>query len=749
MPKRVILAGRRHIASALRQTAALLSSRLRSRPPDHTLAAPFRILLILLLAVLLLVGAAIGFLLTLDLENYRDDIVTGVRDSTGLDLRLDGPLELTLFPEFSLEVADAAADWIDASGEPLAEIRRVHLVMPVAPVLLGQGARVEAVILDGVALDLRVDGSGAGNWSMPSGGEEGDDPEPPAEAPVDAVPADSGGEMETDVRLELDIERLEVTDLRVRYRDARDGTDVDLSGLDVVGTSTADGFELDLGGRLDTKDGPRIAFDGELAGDEELERLEIRSLTADVELPDWQRALPLRASGEILRDGSQAELRDVRLEAGELVALLAGTIGSDVDQGIALDIEIAPSDLRALLQRSGEPPATADPAALTRLAGRLGLRGSTRDLRLDPLVLELDDLILAGTARIRNGERPFVAFELDAGRLDLSPYLPTEAEQATEGTGGAVVDEEPLGLEALGELDLDGVLTASAVVTPGLAIGESRVEIDADRGRVDLKLSAADVLGGLITADLDVDVDRDVPEIGLRLDAEGLDGGRLAPDAGFTGAIDLDGRLDAAGASSAALARDLHGRVDLFGTPGTLDVRALRAGLLPLARLLGEGERVAAWPDELSYRTLTGAWIIADGTGDQRLDLRIDNMNVDAAGGIDLVDGAFDFRTGARFAASDPRTFDVPRDMEGLRLPARCAGRLGDPGNPCGFDQQATGDLVSQVVAGRAGDKLRERLSEQVPDELRGPADALLRGLFGQPQRPPEPPQPAPQDAPP
>jgi AsmA protein len=713
------------------------------------LAAPFRILLILLLALLLLVGAAIGFLLTLDVENYRDDIVRGAREATGLDLRLDGPLELTFFPEFSLEVTDAAADWTDASSEPLAEIRRVHLAMPVLPVLLGRGARVEAVVLDGVALDLRVDGTGADNWSMPAGGEEGDDPEPPAAATVDAVPADPGGEMETDVRLELDIERLELTDLRVRYRDARDGTDVDLSGLDVVGTSTDGGFDLALGGRLDAKDGPRIAFDGEIAGDEALQRLEIRSLTADVELPDWQRALPLRASGEILRDASQAELRNVRLEAGELVALLAGTIGGDAGQDIALDIEIAPSDLRALLQRSGEPPATADPAALTRLAGRLGLRGSTRDLRLDPLVLELDDLILAGTARIRNGERPFVAFDLDAGRLDLSPYLPTDAEQAPEGTGGAMVDEAPLGLEALGEFDLDGVLTASTIVAPGLTISESRFEIDADRGRVDLKLSATDVLGGVIAADVDVDVDRDVPEIGLRLDAEGIDGGRLAPDAGFTGAIDLDGRLDAAGASSAALARDLRGRFDLVGTPGTLDVRALRAGILPLARLLGEGERVAAWPDELGYRSLTGAWIIADGTGDQRLDLRIDNMTVDAAGGIDLVDGAFDFRTGARFAASAPRTFDVPRDLEGLRLPARCAGRLGDPGNPCGFDQQATGELVSEIVAGRAGDKLRERLSEQIPDELRGPADALLRGLFGQPQRPqPQPPQ-QPQETPP
>lgn len=710
--------------------------------PDSALAAPFRILMILILAVLLLVGAVVGFLLTLDVENYRDDIVLAVRDATGLDLRLEGPLELTLFPEFSLEVTDASADWTDASREPLAAIRRVHLAVPVLPLLLGQGARIESVVLDGVSLDLRVDAAGADNWSPPAGGATS------TPDSTDASGAGEEGDLETDVSLELAIERLELTDLRIRYRDARDDTDVDLSGLNVVGTSSDEGFDLDLGGRLDMKDGPRIAFDGDIAIDEELERLQLRALTADVELPDWQQALPLRASGEILRGATQMELKDVRLEAGELVALLTGTIGTDERQDIALDVEIAPSDLRALLQRSGEAPATADPTALTRLAGRLGLRGSAEDLRFDPLVLELDDLTVAGTARVRSGERTFVAFDLDAGRLDLLPYLPPESTEEPEPAGGPLVNDEPLGLDALAAIDMDGAFGASAIIVPGMEIGESRVEIDADRGRVDVKLNAQGVLGGTIAADVDLDVAGDAPELGLRLNADGIDSGRLAPDAGFTGAIALDGRLDATGASTAALARDMRGRFDLTGARGTLNVAALRAGLLPLAQLLGEGPRVASWPDELGYRSLDGAWILAQGTGDQRLDLTLDNMRVDAVGGIDLATGDFDFRSGAVFTKTDPRTFDVPRDLDGVRLPARCAGKLSDPGNPCGFDQQATGDLVRQVLAGRAGDKLRDQISERVPENMRGAAGALLQGLFGRPRQPQPEQEPEPQSPP-
>ena len=193
----------------------------------------------------------------------------------------------------------------------------------------------------------------------------------------------------------------------------------------------------------------------------------------------------------------------------------------------------------------------------------------------------------------------------------------------------------------------------------------------------------------------------------------------------------MNGQLDATGESSAALAQALRGRIDLTGSPGTLDVASLKQMLLPLATLLGQPDEITDWPDQIGYEAIAGAWRVSEGTDDQSLDLTIDNWRLDASGGISLATGAFDFRSGAVFSATTPRTFDVPRDLDGIRLPARCAGRMDEPGNPCGFDQAATGPLIQQIIAGRAGDKLRERLSDQLPDSLRGPADALLRGLFG------------------
>jgi AsmA protein len=728
--------------------------------PDRLVATPFRILLILVAIVLVFLGTIAAFVLTLDVESYREDIVRGVRESSGLDLRLDGPIDLTLWPNVTLNVEDARADWRDADDDPLATIRRMSLDVPLMPLLAGEGLTIESILVDGVTVDMRVAEDGTQNWvKEPDPDSDPDpevDPEAVAEQATDAA-ADALAEVEEELQidleeggthadgtLELDLQRLEVVDLRVRYRDATTDTDIDLSGLDVVVIGTDGTLELDVDGRLDMVGGPHVAFEAEMVGDDDLARMEIRKVIADVELPGWQRALPIRLTGLARRGDSEETLvfEDMRLTAGELEARLSGEVDTGEAQTLALDFEIAPSDLRALLSRSGTAPATADPAALTELSGRVGIRGDSDDLRLDPIALRLDDLRLAGTARLRQGERTRADFDLDAGRLDLRPYLAPTAEAAPEPEGGPLVTDDPLELDVLADIDVLGSLTASALVLPNLEIGETRITVEGDRGRWDVDLDAASVLGGSVTVQTDLDVERDAPEFALRLDADAIDGGRLAPDAGFAGALSIDGRIDASGTSTAALADAARGRFDITGTPGVLDVAALRGALLPLAQLLGEADRVAAWPDQLRYESLTGAWVVADGTADQTLDLTLDNMRLDASGGVDLASGDFDFRSGALFSTTTPRTFDVPGDLDGVRLPARCTGRLGDEGSPCGFDRDATGELLQQIIAGRAGQQLRERLSDQIPEELRGPADALLRNLFGggrQRQDPPPP----------
>jgi AsmA protein len=708
----------------------------REPAPETPVSTPARIVLILLGLVVLAVGAGVVFLLTLDPERYRDDIARVIRENTDLDVRLDGPIDWQLWPSIALSVEDVAADWSDASGAgepPLVAVRRMAFEARLLP-LLSTSPRLDAerVTLEGVALDLRVDEAGTDNWSPPASEEAADD----APAPAD----EDGTSASVDAR--FDLARFEILDLSIRYRDATSATDAALSGLDLVGV-TEDGERIDLrlSGRATVADGPEVDFDGRMDVDLAGPRMEFVDVGADVVLPDAARPVPIALTGVLAldRDADTLDVRDLALSAGEVRLTAAGTVHDLTGTPrLALDLGIPDSDLRALLARLDAVPATRDGDALTRLSGGLRLDGTADDLRIQDLELALDALRLTGTARVRadaTGGRTALSFGLDAGRLDLGPYLAAADASTPEPAGGPLVTDEPLDLSALRTLDIDGTITADAVITPQITLGASRIEIDNRAGRLQARVVADDVFGGAVNLLATVNAADATPTIGLTIDADALAATEVLPGAGFTGPLGLDGRIDATGASSAALARAARGRIRLAGDGGTLDVTELKASLAGLAQLLGKAEKITAWPDTLGYRQLEGTWTLADGLGDQRLELALDNLRLDATGGIDLASGDFTARASSVFAAVTPRTFDVPVELDGIRLPIRCGGNLGGSGNPCGFDREATRELIAQIARSKAGDAVRQRIEEQLPEDLRGPASQLLRGLFGQPQQ--------------
>jgi AsmA protein len=695
-------------------------------------STPVRIVLILFALLVLALGGIATFLLTLDPERYRDEITQLVRDRTGLHVRLDGPITWSIWPSISLGVDDAAADWTDAGKDaeepPLVQVRRVRFEVGLLP-LLSTTPRLEvaSVVLDGVRLDLRVGAEGSTNWLPP------DTATPPDAGAGVSAPEDGDAGPPT----ALTLASLKVTDLGIRYRDAVTGTDARLEGLELVATSGSGGrIDLTLGGRAELADGPRLEFDGRIGIDPRAASLRIEDAGALIHLPDVAEPVRVRLAGRLIRDGAGGPLRaeGLELRVADLVVRIAGSIETRDGGDLNLELDIPRTDLRKLLAQFDAVPDTSDPEALRRFSGEIDLSGSFDAIRLEPVILELDNQRLTGSAGWRTGPvRPTLEFRLAAGRLDPTRWLPPAEEEAEAAAGPLVTDAE-LGFARLDRIDLDGEIRADALTLPGLALGPTRINLDNRAGRLQARIEASEVLGGQLEATVGINGTEAVPTLTLRLDAVGLDAGRLAPDLGFEGPVSLRGNLDGNGDSTAALAKTLRGRLDLTGAPGTLDVTELRAGLLQIARILGRGERIAQWPDRLAYQSLTGAWILAGGLDDQRLNLAVDNLDVDATGGLNPATGVFDFRAGARFAARTPRSFDVPAQLEGVRLPLRCRGELAESGNPCGFDQQASSELVRQLIRSGAAEPVLKKIDEQLPENLRAPTRELLRGLFGTPR---------------
>ena len=711
--------------------------------------AILRFLVVVLVGLALLLGAVAAFVLTLDAERFRGAIREQVRARAGLDLKLDGPLRFRVWPAIALEVEEVAADWTDAGADPLLEVRRAELRAALLP-LLSTSPRldVESALLDGVALDLRVDEAGRDNWSPPNAAGN-----PPAGVPDPAPTSDAA----------FALAELAMTGLSVRYADARDGTRARLEAVDAVVTDVGGSrpAEARVTGRFAVEGGPGGTLAATLRAVPARGRFDLVDLRTELFLPEAATPVVLEAEGalELPPDEDTLRIPALTLRGGALAATLEGRVDALVSDAPALDLRLAvpDGDPRPLLDALGVARAFEDPGALTRVGGELTVTGTPEALEVSPLTLRVDALRLQGRAAVHTGgARPQLDFELEAEEADLRPYLATTGEEASA-EDGPLLPDDPLGLEVLERFDARGGFRADAVVLPQLAVGTTTVEMTLEAGRLDAQLRADRVYGGAVDVALALDATAEPARLVLQLDGAGLRAAEVAPTLGFVGPLALEGRIEARGETPAALARNATGGVELTGDGGSLDATPVKTPMLQVARLLDRGERIARWPDRLSYEELRGAWVLTDGLDAQRLDFRVDNLALDAVGGLDPTTGAFDFRVGAVFLETlaeraIARTFDVDPELEGIRWPLRCLGDLGDEANPCAVDQEAVGRVVADVLrtgAGAAvGEKLERELDERLPAELREPARQLLRGLFGRPA--PEPQEdPATEGAPP
>jgi len=109
------------------------------------------------------------FLVTLDLETYRDDIRGAFREATGRDIEIDGRLHLTLTPRPAVSVSGVRmsnAEW--GSAPAMVTVGELDLGVEVMPLLSGR-LDVRRLGLHDVTVLLERDADGAGNWQVGTG----------------------------------------------------------------------------------------------------------------------------------------------------------------------------------------------------------------------------------------------------------------------------------------------------------------------------------------------------------------------------------------------------------------------------------------------------------------------------------------------------------------------------------------------------------------------------------------------------
>jgi len=367
------------------------------------MGGPFKKLLYIIPGIAaLLVIAAIFVFLFFDPNDYRDRIAEDVKRQTGRDLVIEGDLELSFFPWLAVTVGKTTLG--NAKGfddEPFLSFQEARLSIEMIPLIVGDGVKVGAVVLDGFQLNL-VDAGERNNWQdMVERTEREAQPE----------------QVRQKQDIELSIASIEITNAAVSYRDEKAREQYGLTDFNLITGPVGGGDPIDIHSSFDYELQPadvlgRIIFDGNVDIQDDA-----ISMT-DVEL--------------VVDDSTFAgELSVARNEAGTISIDLSGdsinldrymesTASSGSAGGDAAPIEI-PVDLIRALNVSGK--LTLDDAQLSGMDFQnveLGLNVANGDLRLRPITADFFSGKYQGDVRINAaGATPVLSVNENINNVSL------------------------------------------------------------------------------------------------------------------------------------------------------------------------------------------------------------------------------------------------------------------------------------------------------------------------------------------
>jgi len=602
--------------------------------------------LIALIVIALLVAP-----MFVDVEQYKPMIEEKVAEATGRSFRLDGDLDLSLFPWAGLSLSELhLGNPPGFEKDDFLYIRSFDVRVKLLP-LLSKDVQVKRFILEGVQVALERNQAGKTNWED-LGGKPG---KAPAKAPSDAPAAPSGEG--------LPLEALAVGDFSITGS---------LLWIDRVGGQRKEISDLSLKLRNVTLDRPiGIEFGARLDG---------KPIALEGEVGPVGRD-PL--SGTIPLDIRLAALDDLSLRIQGQLADLGSAKRFD------LALEVDPFSPRAVLSALGQPlpMKTADPEVLKHLALALQVKGNPEAVSLTDGRLELDESKLAFSAQAKDFSKPDLAFDLKLDRIDLDRYLPppekkpgaAEKAPSKSPADGAAASPD---YGPLRKLVLDGSVRIGTLLAKGLTVKDIVVEVVAEDGVIQVDPLGAKLYEGTVSSTASVDVRGKAPKSRLSIQMDGIQAGPLVQDLAakdiIEGQVQGDIQVSTIGDQPDAIKQTLNGKGQVLFLDGAIIGIDLAGMVRNVKSTFGlaqpTGERPKTDFSELSAPfTIQNGLIRTPGTR-----LKSPLLRILTTGTANLVDESLDLRVDPKVVATLKGQGDEEK-RSGIRVPVLVTGTFSSP----------------------------------------------------------------------
>lgn len=673
-----------------------------------------------LLRSLLIVFGLIGALLlvlvvlifTLDPNRLKPLLEKQAADR-GIELRIPGDIRWRLFPNLALRLGELSLHSLQDHSF-LAAIQQADVSVQLMPIFQRQ-ILVDGVRLDGLEVHYDIDAQGASAWDL-----IGSDDPTATGSPV--VANDAGAPPE------LAIERVEITNLKLRYTNAQTGDRAEIPSLDLQASDVAlEGkafpLQMDLSAAYNDLPPVRLVWDGPIAVNLETQMLKVAEAA-------------------------------IKLQIG--AAELAASLATETHWGEPLTskgtVNIEPFALPPLLKALEiEPPQMASKQALQQVGGTLSYNFGPDQLTLEPVRLTLDRTRIDGQLQLKSFDNSAIVTGWQGTSLVLDDYLPPKTE--TDGDTAPEAPAQPLPLEALRALDLKAKVAFETLTYQELQLDQPQLQVEANNGLIELETLSMQIADGTVTGEGQLDARGPEAKLQMALQSQSVNLGALLQTF-----ADLD---KVAGKASATASVTSHGATD----------KALIDNLIVEARAESEELRLIPinieeqfcralsilqqqelpenldWPDMTRLEPVTMQLRYAANTLNlQQLNATIANLLSTASGRFNLETGRFDVPFSlslGEFASKVESCLPIDEKWRKRALPIRCKGAIDDIGpTTCLPDTKLLTELVKDRVKGEVKEKLdaekaraeekleaeKDRLEEKLGDK----AKDLLKDKLGE-----------------
>ena len=197
-------------------------------------------LLVFLALLVLAMGGTWYAISTINPAQLTQLLSSSVKAATGRDLKIAGPVSLTIFPSIGVKAEDVSlsnATW--ALGSDMIQLKRIDIGIRLLP-LLSKRIEISRINLNGLDAHLQSNAEGQGNWVLAAPLAQGVTANANTDKPESAAPSNGDDSF-------VSIENVSVTDARISYQDGSGPQNIfEVQRLSLSGGGDKTAIQLDM-----------------------------------------------------------------------------------------------------------------------------------------------------------------------------------------------------------------------------------------------------------------------------------------------------------------------------------------------------------------------------------------------------------------------------------------------------------------------------------------------------------------------